>query len=57
MEQDLDRRVIDVAKKLAGENFLQVVKTGEKIASETGKSFERSLADSLELYGMLGAVK
>lgn len=57
MEPDNDRRIIELTKLIAGEHFSQVVKTAQKISQETGKSFERALADSLEFYGMLGAVR
>lgn len=50
-----DDRVFAVFKKLAGKKFQEVLITAQELES-AGKSPERALADSLEIYKLDGSV-
>jgi len=55
MEKDLDKRVLLLARKLAGKKFTKVLSSAETIKKSSGKSSERSLAEALEAYGLGGS--
>jgi len=55
MEKDLDKRVLTLARKLAGKKFTKVLTSAKTLKESSGKSPERALAESLEAYGLGGS--